>query len=113
MTWLPNADCNGMDYSTERKHQRFKIKLPILVNGLDETGCYFEELAKTVNGCPGGLAVLLKHQPKMSSYLEIYVSQGRRLGLFPTQVRHISTRKGKTTVGVKFLDLADPHHLTS
>jgi hypothetical protein len=73
--------------TTRRKYQRFQVKMPILVNGVDKVGHAFRLAAETVNGSVDGLALLLVNEPSpFSSLLDPFLIKSALSRFKPTYV---------------------------
>jgi PilZ domain len=94
--------------TTRRKYQRFQVKIPILVNGVDKVGCAFRLAAETLNGSIDGLGLLLAKEPGPSSSLLISIPDNEQLIQIQTDICHVTTLDtNQMLVGVRFRGI---HH---
>jgi hypothetical protein len=94
--------------TTRRKYQRFQVKIPILVHGVDKVGRAFRLAAETLNGSIDGLGLLLAKEPSPSSSLLVSFIDNDELIQIQTEIRHVTTlNANQILVGVRFRGVHD------
>jgi hypothetical protein len=94
--------------TTRRKYQRFQVKIPILVNGVDKVGGPFRLAAETLNGSIDGLGLLLAEEPSPCSSLLVSIIDNDQLIQIQTEIRHVTTLDTNPIwVGVRFRGVPD------
>jgi len=90
-----------------RKHKRLRIKIPIMVEGVDQSGQGFTESTETIDGSFAGIGFLLDHEPKAFSFLVISIFHNLNLFHIRTNVCHVTPVNARRLVGVKFRGIRD------
>jgi PilZ domain len=85
-----------------RRHKRLRIKIPIMVEGVDRAGQGFTESTETIDGSFAGIGFLLDHEPRASSFLVISIFHNLNLFHIRTNVCHVTPVDTRKLVGVKF-----------
>ena len=99
----------SMVNTTRRKYQRFQVKIPILVNGVDKVGCAFRLAAETLNGRIDGLGLLLAKEPSPSSSLLVSIFDKEHLFQIQTEICHVTILDtNQMLVGVRFRGIHAP-----
>ena len=94
--------------TNRRKYQRFQVKIPILVNAVDTTGCAFRLEAETLNGSIDGLGLLLAKEPSPSSSLLVSIFDKEHPIQIQTVICHVTTLDtNQMLVGVRFRGIHD------
>jgi PilZ domain len=97
-----------VDITTRRKYQRFTVKMPILVDGVDDTGHSFRSAAETLNGSLDGLGLLLDRELTPCSSLVITMPDDQHMVQIQTEIRHVTAFNSETKlVGVRFRGIQD------
>jgi hypothetical protein len=85
-----------------RRYQRFEVRTPIMVSGIDKDGHYFNTIAESVNRSIEGMGLLLDRELSPFQTLVISIPQAERILQIQTEVRHITpSENSKNLVGVK------------
>ena len=86
-----------------RKHERFKLTMPVVVSGIDKAGSYFQSPAETVDGSVEGLGLLLDRELYPFTSILIEIPQENPIVKIQTEVRHITPwDDSRTLVGVRY-----------
>jgi hypothetical protein len=112
----PPASSGAEPFKSERREQRFPVKLPVVVCGFGANGRIFSELTYTNNVSHSGCCVHLRTQPQLSGSLAIRLAsrEGSADGQIVQvllQVAWMRLEKDGWTVGTNVLDSTDMREL--
>lgn len=101
-----------METGSRRRYQRFRVTIPVQVDGVDKAGHSFHLAAETVNGCIDGLGLLLNTEPNPSAPLLVSIADKEHPFQIQTEIRHVTILDtDKNLVGVRFRGIQD--HLSA
>ena len=88
--------------TTPRKNQRFEVRVPITVSGIDRDGHYFNTSAETINGSTEGMGLLLDRELYPNTLLVVSLPREKGVLQLQTEVRYVTSfNSSQKLIGVR------------